>query len=54
MGWARHVKRIGMTKRAYKIFVRKKLKERFRLDLGSIGGIILKLHMAIESADGSE
>jgi len=32
----------------------KKLKELVRLDLGSFGRIILKLHVAIESADGSD
>jgi hypothetical protein len=32
----------------------KKMKERVRLDLGSVGRIILKVHVAIESADGSE
>jgi len=45
---------MGVKKRTYKNFCQKKLKELVRLDLGSFGRIMLKLHVAIESTDGSE
>jgi hypothetical protein len=44
----------GSDEETIQNFCQKKLEELVRLYLGSFGRIILKLHVAIESADGSE
>lgn len=53
-GMGQACKTHGNDEESIQNFCQKKLKERVHLDLGSVGRIILKLYMAIESADGSE
>jgi len=53
-GMVQACKTHGSDEEGIQNFCQKKLKERVRLDQGSVGRTILKLHVAIESADGSE
>jgi hypothetical protein len=53
-GMGQACKTHGSDEESIQNFCQKKLKERVRLDLGSVGRTILKLHMAIESEDGGE